>query len=198
MLKQDFAAKATCSYTSIKIAFRGEVVAYSTANAIAAAIGKPVDKLFNVTRDKRPLSEKTVQEHHRLISLILSQAEKEMLITYNPATKVINAPKRERSHTANYFEPEQLEQIRDCLEKEPLKWQVITHLLIVTGCRRGEIMGLKWAAVDLNKKQLDIRNNLLYAKDFGIYQDTTKTDTSTRIVPIPDETVELLRQYRKW
>ena len=30
--------------------------------------------------------------------------------------------------------------ILDALQQEPIKWRTITHLLIVTGCRRGEIM----------------------------------------------------------
>ncbi|MGN1303442.1 MAG: tyrosine-type recombinase/integrase [Oscillospiraceae bacterium] len=47
-----------------------------------------------------------------------------------------------------------LEAIRDKLQKEPLKWRVITNILIVTGCRRGEIMGLKWSAVDFEKRAL--------------------------------------------
>ena len=66
---------------------------------------------------------------------------------------MINAPKKEYSHKANYFQLSELEQIRD---------------------------------------------NLLYAKDYGIYQDTPKTETSTRTVPIPQETAELLREYRQW
>ncbi len=45
---------------------------------------------------------------------------------------------------------------------------------------------------------INIRNNLLYAKDYGIYQDTPKTETSARTVPIPQETAELLQEYRQW
>ncbi|MBQ8613118.1 MAG: site-specific integrase [Ruminiclostridium sp.] len=53
-------------------------------------------------------------------------------------------------------------------------------------------------AVDFENKKLYIRNNLLYAKDYGIYQDTPKTETSARTVPIPQETAELLQEYRQW
>lgn len=197
-LKKDIAAESGIGYTTFSTALRGKRISVETAESISKTLGKPVDKLFDVTREKRPLSEKTLQEHHALISLILGYAEKEMLIPYNPATKVINAPKKEYSHKANYFELSELERIREKLNYEPLKWRVITHLLIVTGCRRGEIMGLKWSAVDLENKKLYIRNNLLYAKDYGIYQDTPKTETSTRTVPIPQETAELLREYRQW
>lgn len=198
ILKKDIAAKSGISYTTLAAMQRGERVSLSAAEAVAKTLEKPVDKLFEVERDRRPLSEKTIVEHHRLIQMILGQAEKEMLIPYNPATRVINAPHREKAKPANYFEVEELEQIRDKLDKEPLKWRVITHLLIVTGCRRGEIMGLKWAAVDLDRKKLYIRNNLLYEKERGIYQDSVKTENSVRTINLPQETVDLLTEYREW
>ena len=198
LLKKQLATEAGISYTTLATMQRGERVSLSAAEAVAKTIGKPVDKLFEVEHDRRPLSEKTILEHHRLVRLILGQAEKEMLIPYNPATRIINPPKREKSKPAEYYELEELELIREKLEKEPLKWRVITTLLIVTGARRGEIMGLKWSAVDLENRKLYIRNNLLYEKERGIYQDTVKTEDSERTITIPEETAELLAEYREW
>ena len=198
LLKKDIAAESGISYTTLAAMQRGERVSLSAAEAVSNTLGKAVDKLFEIEIDRRPLSEKTIVEHHRLIQMILSQAEKEMLIPYNPATRVINPPKREKAKPSNYFEVEELEQIRDKLKQEHIKWRTITHLLIVTGCRRGEIMGLKWAAIDLDKRKLYIRNNLLYEKDRGIYQDTVKTEDSVRTINLPQETVDLLTEYREW
>ncbi len=198
MLKKDIAAKAQIAYMTFKTALDGKRVSLDSAEAIAKAIGKPIEKLFYVDCDRRPLSEKTVHEHHRLIQMILDQAEKEMLIPYNPAKKIINPPKRGTGKTADYLELSDLELVRDKINEMPLKWQVITHLLLVTGARRGEIMGLKWSAVDLDNRILHIKNNLLYSKEFGIYQDTPKTTGSNRTIPIPEETAELLEEYRNW
>ena len=148
------------SLTTLSAACNYKAISGEKAEAICKALKISVNKAFKVEQDSRPLSEKTIQEHHRLISLILSYAEKEMLVLYNAAAKVINKPKADRAHEVNYFEPEELDRTRECLSKEPLKWQVITHLLIVTGCRRGEIMGLKWSAVDFASSQIKINNNL--------------------------------------
>lgn len=71
---------------------------------------------------------------------------------------------------------------------------MITHLLIVTGCRRGEIMGLKWGKVDWEHRKIKIDTNLLYTKERGIYEDTTKTE-NIRYITLPEETMELLRQF---
>lgn len=43
----------------------------------------------------------------------------------------------------NHFQPEQIEAIRDALEQEPIKWRTLTHMLLITGARRGKILSLK-------------------------------------------------------
>lgn len=142
------------------------------------------------------LSAKSVIEHHRFVSAVLAQADKEMLIPFNPATKA-TLPKLERK-TPNYFQPEEVAAIRDALDVEPMKWKTLVHLLLITGARRGEILGLKWSAIDFDRNQAHICNNILYAADRGIYEDTPKTATSDRFVSLPVETMQLLRQYRAW
>ncbi len=196
--QQELSDKSGVSLATIRNACQGIEITQQKAGDLCTTLKEPINKVFEVLPDGRTLSEKTIQEHHRLISMILSQAEKEMLIPYNPAVKVINKPKAERTHEVNYFEVEELERIRSALDTEPLKWRVITHLLLVTGCRRGEIVGLKWCAVDFVNNQIDIKNNLLYSKKYGIYQDSTKTETSNRTVKLPDETMGLLKEYRDY
>ena len=186
------------SLTTLSTVFKMKSISGTNADKISKALKTPTKKLFKVEQDNRPLSEKTVREHHRLISLILSQAEKEMIVQYNAAEKVINKPKAESSTEINYLELSDLERIREYLTKEPFKWQVLAHLLIVTGCRRGEIAGLKWNAIDFDKGTLHIYNNLLYSEIIGVYQDTPKTATSDRFIRLPNETIELLKEYKAY
>ncbi len=142
------------------------------------------------------LSAKSILEHHRLISTVLDQAEKESLVPFNVAGKA-TLPKLERREVT-YFQPEQVEAIRDALELEPIKWQTLVHMLLITGARRGEILGLKWDKVDFEGSKIHICNNVLYSADRGIYEDSPKTATSNRYVTLPLETMKLLRKYRVW
>lgn len=142
------------------------------------------------------LSNKTIIEHHRLISTVLEQAVKESLIPFNPADRA-QPPKAEKK-AVNYFQPEEVAAIRDALEKEPFKWKVLTHLLLITGARRGEILGLKWDKVDFKNNRIFICNSVLYAADIGIYEDTPKSEESQRSITLPVETMALLRQYKAW
>lgn len=193
--RTQLAAGAGIAAATVSAACRGETISAQKAEIIAAALGKEAADLFRIEKDTRPLSEKTVLEYHRLIRSVLAQADKEMLVPYNAAAKA-SAPKQSR-HTANYFQPDEIAAILDALDDEPIKWHTITHLLIVTGCRRGEIMGLKWAKVDLEQRKLRIDNALLQSKENGIYEAPTKTNDH-RVLTIPAETVALLRRYRAW
>ena len=105
---------------------------------------------------------------------------------------------KQKKREVNYFQPEQVEAIRDALEQEPIKWRTITHLFLITGARRGEILGLKWDRVDFEGNRIHICNNVLYSADRGIYESTPKTDTSNRFITLPLETMKLLRKYRAW
>ena len=181
---------------NVYAAVKGEPVSIEAAKAISAAIGMKLEKVFSVQEESRTLSAKTIVEHHRLISTVLDQAAKEGLVPFNVASKA-TLPKVQK-HEVNYFQPEQVDAIRTALEQEPIKWKTLVHMLLITGARRGEILGLKWDKVDFEGNKVHICNNVLYSVDRGIYEDTPKTSTSDRFITLPVETMQLLRQYRKW
>ena len=59
------------------------------------------------------------------------------------------------------------------------------HLLLVSGCRRGELLGLKWDHVDWKNGQIHIDCTLLYAGDRGVYEGSPKTRDSVRMIKLP-------------
>ena len=195
MSRAKVAELAGLAPATISAACKGEKITLATAEAIARALGEGVKALFAVEQGATKLSNKTILEHHRLIHTILAQAEREMLVPYNAAAKA--TPPKSAQKEVNYFQAEDIVRIREALEQEPIKWRVATHLLLITGCRRGEVMGLKWSRVDFGNSQIRIDTTLLYSSKRGIYEDSTKTGT-VRFIKLPAETMDLLRQYRRW
>lgn len=154
-------------------------------------------KLSEPGQNKRTgegLSAKTILEYHHLISAIFTQAKKEGLIRFNAAETA--TPPSVKRKEATFFELDKVREIQKCLKNEPLKWQCITQLMIASGARRGEIMALKWSAIDFKKDEIEISANLLYSVDRGIYEDTPKSG-ETRYVPIEHSVIELLKQHQK-
>ena len=146
--------------------------------------------------DEAAVNALLLQKYHRLISTVLEQAVKEGLVPFNVAARA-TLPKAEHKDV-NYFQPEQVAAIREALEQEPMKWKTLVHLLLITGARRGEVLGLKWDKVDFEGNRIFICNNILYRADVGIYESSPKTERSRRYVALPTETMQLLRRYRAW
>ena len=171
--RASIARAAGVAASTVSAAAQGQPIQEAKAEAIAQAMGKRLGDVFTVEYDMEPLSDRTVLAYHRLISIILAQAEKEMLVPYNAAAKA--TPPKAAKKAPNYFQPETITEILKALEAEPLKWQLITHLLLVTGCRRGEIMGLKWDKVDFKENRVKIDSELIISKSKGVHESTTKT-----------------------
>ncbi|HJB57565.1 MAG TPA: tyrosine-type recombinase/integrase [Candidatus Flavonifractor intestinipullorum] len=196
LTRQGLADMSGISIKAVYAAVKGERVSKEAAEAISDALGNKLDKLFSVEEAGRTLSAKTIREYHRLIHTVLDQAIKEGLVAVNVADRA--TPPKVEQKDVNYFQLEQVTAIREALEQEPVKWKTLVHLLLITGARRGEILGLKWEKVDFNSNRVYICNNILYSADIGIYEDTPKTERSKRYVSLPAETMQLLRQYRVW
>ena len=192
--RASIAEAAGVAASTASAAVRGKPIQEAKAAAIAQAMGKKLGEVFTVEQNMEPLADRTVLAYHRLLSIILSQAEKEMLVPYNAAEKA-TPPKTEKK-APNYFQPETISEILKALEAEPLKWQLITHLLLVTGCRRGEIMGLKWEKVDFENSRVKIDRALIVSPSMGVYESTTKT-SDIRYLTLPAETMSLLRQHKR-
>ena len=188
------AEAAGVAASTVSAAAQSKPIQEAKAESIAKAMGKKLRDVFTVEQNMEPLADKTILAYHRLISIVLAQAEKEMLVPYNAAAKA--SPPKTAKKAPNYFQPETISEILKALEAEPLKWQLITHLLLVTGCRRGEIMGLKWEKVDFKNNRVTIDRALIVSPSKGVYESTTKT-SDIRYLNLPAETMALLRQHKR-
>lgn len=144
-------------------------------------------------------SPKTVKEYHTVISTVLEHAKKESLIEKNPA-KEATLPKRVKK-PVQYYEPEDIIKIREALEEHaPLKWRVITYILLASGARRGEVLGLKEDDFDFFNNQIRFDSEIVYTSDDGVYEDSTKTE-NVRWCKMPQRVMELaklwIKEYKK-
>ena len=144
VLKQRKVSRATLSQkcgmaaSTVGLAVRGESIMEEKARSICDALELDFNKSFTLIRAAgKPLSSTTVARHHALIHVIMAQAEREMLIPFNPADKV-NPPKVSRKEVST-FQPEEIERIRDAAEEEPINRKTLIHMFLITGARRGEI-----------------------------------------------------------
>jgi len=193
--KTVLAKKATISVNTLNQAYKGQNISYLSANKIAAALNCQINFLFEKNSQNTKLSPKTIQHYHRLISSILQTAVQWQIILYNPCER-IKPPKAEQKESRFLDDVEVLE-LFHCLDKEAIQYKALITLLVYTGMRRGEILGLKWSDIDFNTQTINIQRAVLYLPNKGIFEDSTKTSSSQRIIKVSDTALQLLKEYKK-
>ena len=189
-----FAGKCGVSWTVIRRLCHGQNISLRNAETVSKNLRR--NDLFTTIGAGKPLSPGTIRSYQGVISMIFENAEKEMLVQYNPAKRV-TLPKMRKVRNQAAIQPDMLKRVLDALETERIDFNALVHMLIVTGCRRGELLALTWDDVDFDAKQIFVDKSVSYLPKKGIFCDTTKTENS-RYVSLPEETVLLLRRYRAW
>ena len=71
-------------------------------------------------------------------------------------------------------------------------------VMLRTGMRTGEMRGLKYTDIDKKKNVIHVQRTLKYIEGIGYLEDTPKTRTSTRDIPLTAALQELLEDQRKY
>lgn len=153
----------------------------------------------NGSKTKKPLSGKTILEHHRLLRAMLHKAVYWQLIVANPAERV--QPPKARKPKRRSYDDEQTKILLENLEKltvEDTKYKVAIILTIFTGVRLGELMGLEWQDVDFRNGIISINRSSQYLSDMGVFTKVPKTESSIREIAIPEFIISLLEEYKLW
>lgn len=156
-------------------------------------------KSNNGYRTLKPLSQKTILEHHRLIRAMLHKAVYWQLLFNNPCERV--QPPRSRKPKRRYYDDEQCKILLSNLNElstENIKYKVAITLTVFTGVRLGELMGLEWSDIDFTNGIVSINKSSQYLADKGVFTKTPKTESSIRDVAIPNFVVSLLEEYKSW
>lgn len=197
--RNKLADKSGVSRTTItSVCKTGGRISIESAEKIAYALKMPVNKVFNINSDTGKLSSKTILHHHRLISTILAQATRDRLVPFNIADKnYMKAPKLERKE-ADFLDDEQVKIVLELLDNEPIKWKTALYLLIFSGMRRGELMGLEWNDIDFENHVIHIHNTSQYVQGMGIITKCPKNDASHRTIKLSDMMFSLLEEYHNY
>lgn len=153
----------------------------------------------NGSKTKKPLSGKTILEHHRLLRAMLHKAVYWQLIVANPAERV--QPPKARKPKRRSYDDEQTKILLENLEllsSEDTKYKVAIILTVFTGVRLGELMGLEWQDVDFKNGIISINRSSQYLADMGVFTKVPKTESSIREIAIPEFIVSLLEEYKLW
>lgn len=138
-------------------------------------------------------SEKSIKNHYDTLALIFKYAEQQGVISRNPMKGVV-APKL-RKRTIDALSPDEAYRFFVALQDCPLDFQCILQLLVTTGLRRGECIGLKWKDIDFKAGTLRVKRSVIYNGEVGIIVSDPKTPKSIRTVPVMPKTLDKLTRF---
>ena len=153
----------------------------------------------NGAKTIKPLSSKTILEHHRLLRAMLHRAVYWQMIVSNPAERV--QPPKTMKPKRKYYDDDQSKILLSNLMQlgeNQIKYKVAIILTIFTGFRLGELMGLEWDDINFNDGIVSVNRSSQYLSDKGVFTKTPKTESSIRDVAIPEFVISLLEEYKLW
>lgn len=141
------------------------------------------------------LSARTVKYIYQTLYSALKQAKKERLIPYNAAEPVELPKKRDKEDAINTYNSEQIDLLLNTAKEMDGPYYSAFYLVLSTGLRMGEVLGLKWKDINLKEKTLSI-NRQLQRIDEGLVFKSPKTKTSIRMIPLSDDIVKVLKSHK--
>ena len=151
-----------------------------------------------VSKSGKPYSAATIQHHFSTLRNILEYARRFHYIQSDPCHDLTQKEKPHRDNKkVDFLSIHQAQRFMECLQDEPLFWRCFMTVLLKTGLRRGECVGLQWGDIDGNKLTLSISRNVTIDRNSPdkIYVGKTKTDED-RTVPISQGLYALLMTHK--
>ena len=113
----------------------------------------------------KPLAEKSIKHHYNILGLIFGYAEKQDIIQKNPMKKV-DPPKVTKKDVDALTEDEAVRFFNALLSCD-FEFRCILQVLITTGLRRGECLGLQWTDIDFLNGTLTVNRSKTYTPEYS-------------------------------
>ena len=158
---------------------------------------KHIQDYYSYEMRVNKVSANTVKHRHACISNALRYAVRMDILNGNPAAKV-ELP-RLSSYAASYYNEKELKKLFELVKGTPLELGVF--LASYYGLRRSEIVGLRWDAIDFDRKTISINHTATEVFDGEkvqlVLKDRTKTKSSHRMLPLVEPFEKLLLELRE-
>jgi len=176
-----------------------ELHLYSLRHKKLQAINVPVvknlmaemdEKTYLVGDEERPYSESRKRGVFNVLSAVLSEALEDQILTYNPCKNIRDKPQCEKREvkTLTLREVEMLLEAATEYDRfYASKWKAMMALIIYTGCRRQDVVALRWVELDLKARKMT-----LWIKT----RKKGKTDAASRTVDIPEILMPILAAWK--
>ncbi|MDU5350436.1 MAG: site-specific integrase [Peptostreptococcus sp.] len=144
----------------------------------------------------------TIHRINTKLKVCLNTAIREEIIIKNPCS-LVELPKITRTKKREVLTAAEQTRLIEAIQGHKLELLYIVAL--ATGMRLGEILGLKWQAIDFTNNTIEVTNTVQKTyifddsmnKKIKTIEQTPKTENGTRSIPLPVSLIPRLRSHRK-
>ena len=175
---------ALTTYASYSGMAKSVIIPYFKEREITPSEMKATDIQAFYMKQLKRVKANSVIHYHAVIHRALKYAVKIDLISVNPADKV-ERPKADK-FIGSFYDSNEVQALFEAAKGTLI--EIPIFLGAFYGLRRSEALGLKWDAIDFQNNTITIRHTVtscnLDGKHIQIAQDTTKTKSSMRTLPL--------------
>jgi len=177
------------------------IVQYFQGAILQEITAEQIDRYLVVLRadyEKRTgkqLTPRYLRHQYGALRNIFGYAEKNDYIARNPMLKI--KPPKLVKKPVDALTDQQAEHFFERLALCPLDFRCMLLLMVTTGVRRGECMGIKWKDIDERACLLHIERGVTCRTSTGVCVGTPKTMSSIRTIPLIPSTLDLLLEYKQ-
>ena len=140
---------------------------------------------------KKGLSMRSAHVTHQVLRTALEAAVEKKYIPFNPADRVPSKPRvKYRAEDRPWLLRDEAARVLEHLKGT--RWYLPFLLAMCAGLRRGEVLGLRWRNVDLDRGVIHVREQLGHDEHGKLVLSPVKTKSSIRDIPIPADVRDLL------
>ncbi len=139
---------------------------------------------FKTQKFEEGLSPKSINNFLTILNKCLQTAQEWQLLARVPKIRWMRVPPQRAEHLS----PEECEQLLEAAKYKPF-WRNMIFCGLRTGLRLGELIGLRWEDIDLDRRTIHVNRSVVY----GI-EDAPKNNR-TRVVPLCADIYECLLAF---
>ena len=183
------------------LAIKGKKVAKDWCDFFTNYLDVPFEYLFKKVEYVEDYSYCSKKKPMTFLKSCLSEAKKKLLIKENYA----------KSEYTSFLKDPNPNKEKDILSEEEFfklynyitnmtisKQKAFFMLMLNTGARKEEVLGIKWETIDFKEKMLTFSTTVIRVNHKGkvVNENKTKNASSNRRIPLSDETIKVLIEYK--
>lgn len=139
-----------------------------------------------------PLQPRMIEYIYAVLHVALEQAYKNQIIIFNPCGMVTKPQKARKEFYC--WTADEASAFLAAMKDD--RNYIIYLLALTTGLRRSELLGLRWADIDMKKNLLSVNQVMVRVKGGYKFQEP-KTKKSKRTIQVSDKVITSLKQWKR-